>query len=37
MSVEYTPIKEINKSDFDFGLFDNNKPVVIRGLVNDWP
>ena len=37
MSIEYIPIKEINKSDFNFDLFDNNQPVVIRGLVNDWP
>ena len=31
MSIEYLPIKEIQKSDFDFDLFDNNQPVVIRG------
>ena len=37
MSIEYLPIKEIQKSDFDFDLFDNNQPVVIRGLVSDWP
>lgn len=37
MSIEYQPIIEIKKSDFDFDLFDKNQPVVIRGLVDDWP
>jgi len=37
MSVDYMPIKEIKKSDFDFDLFNSNQPVVIRGLVDDWP
>jgi len=37
MSVDYIPIKEIKKSDFDFDLFNSNQPVVIRGLVDDWP
>ena len=37
MSIDYTPIKEIKKSDFDFNLFNSNQPVVIRGLVDDWP
>ena len=37
MSVDYMPIKEIKKSDFDFDLLNSNQPVVIRGLVDDWP
>ena len=37
MSIEYQPIIEIKKSDFDFDLFYKNQPVVIRGLVDDWP
>ena len=37
MSIEYQPIIEIKQSDFDFDLFYKNQPVVIRGLVDDWP
>ena len=37
MSIQYTPISEIQRSDFNFDLFNTNHPVVIRGLVDDWP
>ena len=37
MSIKYQPISEIKKSEFNFDLFDKNQPVVIRGLVEDWP
>ena len=37
MPITYKPISEIKKSEFNFDLFDTNQPVVIRGLVEDWP
>ena len=37
MPITYEPISEIKKSEFNFDLFNKNQPVVIRGLVEDWP
>ena len=35
--MDYKPLDEINANDFSLDVFTSNEPLVIRGIVNDWP
>ena len=35
--MSYKPIKEINASNFSLDILSSIEPVVIRGIVKDWP
>lgn len=35
--MDYKPLNEINANDFSLDVFTSNEPLVIRGIVNDWP
>ena len=35
--MEYKPLNEINANDFSLDIFKSNEPLVIRGIVSDWP
>ena len=35
--MEYKNLNEINASDFSLDILQSENPVVIRGIVSDWP
>ena len=35
--MEYKILNEINASDFSLDILQSENPVVIRGIVSDWP
>ena len=35
--MDYKKIEEINSAEFSLDILKSNQPVVIRGIVSDWP